>query len=77
MKSISKVAIRWKGLCSCRDAPGHRSSARRCRNGHFRNQRPEGRHHCVRSGPASRAYLYYTDEYKTWAPGLKVNIMAR
>jgi hypothetical protein len=29
------------------------------------------------TGPASRAYLYYTDEYKTWAPGLKVNIMAR
>ncbi len=25
-------------------------------------------------GPASRAYLYYTDEYKNWAPGLKVNI---
>jgi hypothetical protein len=26
------------------------------------------------SGPASRAYLYYTDEYKSWAPELKVNI---
>jgi hypothetical protein len=25
-------------------------------------------------GPASRAYLYYTDEYKNWAPGLKVTI---
>ena len=24
------------------------------------------------TGPASRAYLYYTDEYKNWAPGLKV-----
>src|SRR5207249_1114298 len=23
-------------------------------------------------GPASRAYLYYTDEYKNWAPGLKI-----
>jgi uncharacterized protein YfaS (alpha-2-macroglobulin family) len=29
------------------------------------------------SGPASRAYLYYTDEYKEWAPGLSVNITAR
>jgi len=29
------------------------------------------------TGPASRAYLYYTDEYKNWAPGLKVNITAR
>jgi hypothetical protein len=29
------------------------------------------------TGPASRAYLYYTDEYKSWAPGLKVNITAR
>jgi hypothetical protein len=26
------------------------------------------------TGPASRAYLYYTDEYKNWAPGLKVSI---
>jgi uncharacterized protein YfaS (alpha-2-macroglobulin family) len=29
------------------------------------------------TGPASRAYLYYTDEYKNWAPGLNVNIAAR
>ncbi len=29
------------------------------------------------TGPASRAYLYYTDEYKNWAPGLKVNITRR
>jgi uncharacterized protein YfaS (alpha-2-macroglobulin family) len=29
------------------------------------------------TGPASRAYLYYTDEYKNWAPGLKVSIMPR
>jgi uncharacterized protein YfaS (alpha-2-macroglobulin family) len=29
------------------------------------------------AGPASRAYLYYTDEYKNWAPGLKVSIAAR
>jgi hypothetical protein len=29
------------------------------------------------TGPASRAYLYYTDEHKTWAPGLSVNIAAR
>jgi len=29
------------------------------------------------SGPASRAYLYYTDELKNWAPGLKVNITPR
>ena len=29
------------------------------------------------TGPASRAYLYYTDEYKHWAPGLKVNITPR
>jgi hypothetical protein len=29
------------------------------------------------TGPASRAYLYYTDEYKTWAPGLSVSITAR
>jgi hypothetical protein len=29
------------------------------------------------TGPASRAYLYYTDEHKTWAPGLNVNITPR
>jgi hypothetical protein len=29
------------------------------------------------TGPASRAYLYYTDEYKNWAPGLKVVISRR
>jgi uncharacterized protein YfaS (alpha-2-macroglobulin family) len=29
------------------------------------------------TGPASRAYLYYTDEFKNWAPGLSVNIAAR
>jgi len=29
------------------------------------------------TGPASRAYLYYTDEYKNWAPGLKVSITQR
>ncbi len=26
------------------------------------------------TGPASRAYLYYTDEYKTWAEGVKIEI---
>ena len=26
------------------------------------------------AGPASRAYLYYTDEHKQWADGLKVEI---
>jgi hypothetical protein len=31
----------------------------------------------VYTGPASRAYLYYTDEFKSWAPGLKVNITPR
>ena len=29
------------------------------------------------TGPASRAYLYYTDEYKNWAPGLNVSISPR
>jgi hypothetical protein len=29
------------------------------------------------TGPASRAYLYYTNEYKNWAPGLTVNIRPR
>ncbi len=29
------------------------------------------------TGPASRAYLYYTDEYKSWAPGLNVDITPR
>ena len=29
------------------------------------------------TGPASRAYLYYTDEYKNWAPGLSVSIAPR
>src|SRR5215831_7990527 len=29
------------------------------------------------TGPASRAYLYYTDEFKNWAPGLKVNVTHR
>jgi hypothetical protein len=31
----------------------------------------------VYTGPASRAYLYYTDEFKNWAPGVKVNITPR
>ena len=26
------------------------------------------------TGPASRAYLYYTDEMKQWVPGVKVVI---
>jgi hypothetical protein len=29
------------------------------------------------TGPASRAYLYYTDEYKNWAPGVRVSITPR
>ena len=29
------------------------------------------------TGPASRAYLYYTDEFKTWVPGVKVAIKPR
>jgi hypothetical protein len=29
------------------------------------------------TGPASRAYLYYTDELKTWASGLAVTITAK
>jgi hypothetical protein len=29
------------------------------------------------TGPASRAYLYYTDEYKNWSPGLTVSISPR
>src|SRR5436309_3870261 len=29
------------------------------------------------TGPASRAYPYYTDEFKNWAPGLKVSITPR
>src|SRR5213594_1938270 len=29
------------------------------------------------TGPASRAYLYYTDEFKNWASGLTVNITSR
>ena len=29
------------------------------------------------TGPASRAYLYYTDEYKQWTPGMRVTIEAR
>ena len=29
------------------------------------------------TGPASRAYLYYADEHKQWAEGLKVNITPR
>jgi len=31
----------------------------------------------VYTGPASRAYLYYTDEFKNWAPGVKVTITPR
>jgi len=31
----------------------------------------------VYTGPASRAYLYYTDEFKNWAPGLNVSITPR
>jgi hypothetical protein len=26
------------------------------------------------TGPASRAYLYYTDEHKQWCDGLKIEI---
>lgn len=29
------------------------------------------------TGPASRAYVYYTDEFKQWQPGLEVNITPR
>jgi len=29
------------------------------------------------TGPASRAYLYYTDEFKSWVPGLKIEIAPR
>jgi hypothetical protein len=29
------------------------------------------------TGPASRAYLYYTDEHKIWSDGLEVDITAR
>ncbi len=29
------------------------------------------------TGPASRAYAYYTDEYKNWAPGVQVTITPR
>jgi hypothetical protein len=29
------------------------------------------------SAPASRSYLYYTDEYKAWVPGCKVKITGR
>jgi len=29
------------------------------------------------TGPASRTYLYYTDEFKTWADGVKVEIAPR
>ncbi len=29
------------------------------------------------TGPASRVYLYYTDEYKFWIPGMKVKISPR
>ena len=29
------------------------------------------------TGPASRAYLYYTDEFKDWTDGLQVTIMPR
>jgi hypothetical protein len=29
------------------------------------------------AGPASRAYLYYTDEFKNWVEGLKIDILPR
>jgi uncharacterized protein YfaS (alpha-2-macroglobulin family) len=29
------------------------------------------------TGPSSRAYLYYTDEFKQWLPGMKVAITAK
>ena len=29
------------------------------------------------TGPASRAYLYYTDEFKQWLPGMKVTVTAK
>jgi hypothetical protein len=29
------------------------------------------------TGPASRAYLYYTDEHKTWVPGTTVTVAAK
>jgi uncharacterized protein YfaS (alpha-2-macroglobulin family) len=29
------------------------------------------------TGPASRTYLYYTDEFKQWLPGMKVTVVAK
>ena len=29
------------------------------------------------TGPASRAYLYYTDEFKQWQPGMKVTVTGK
>ena len=29
------------------------------------------------TGPASRAYLYYTDEHKSWTPGARVTVTAK
>jgi hypothetical protein len=29
------------------------------------------------TGPASRTYLYYTDEFKQWLPGMKVTVAAK
>ena len=29
------------------------------------------------TGPASRAYLYYTDEHKQWVDGVEVKIAAK
>ena len=29
------------------------------------------------TGPASRSYLYYTDEYKVWNSGIKVTVSAK
>ena len=31
----------------------------------------------IYTGPASRAYLYYTDEHKAWVDGVRVDIKAR
>jgi hypothetical protein len=29
------------------------------------------------TGPASRSYLYYTDEHKSWVDGLRVKVVPR
>ena len=56
------VVLYWRALDAGQTAEVPLTSWPRCRDLH---------------GPGRRAYLYYTDEFKQWAPGVGVTITKR